>query len=156
MTLEGCYLRDGIQNIVATEGEERISRSVRINVWRAFFARFGMVEIELGNSSLYQANLILKQFSCGGSCTLESNGKSLIIGWKSTPVHSLSIWKFTKLTDIVDPDVFRSRRHSRDYHFILALCCISNEIDRGLLRIVSSGTKALQQAITDHTLLLVT
>ncbi|CAK9145222.1 unnamed protein product [Ilex paraguariensis] len=94
MTLEGIYFRDGIQDMVATEGKERIARNVKMNVWRAFFARFGMEEIELSSSSLYQANLVLKQFKCGSSCTFHSNGKSLIIGWKGTPLHSLSTWKF--------------------------------------------------------------
>ncbi|KAK3034624.1 hypothetical protein RJ639_033579 [Escallonia herrerae] len=94
MEFEGGHIRNGIQNMVATEGEERISRSVKLNKWRAFFARFGMVEFELSKSSLFQADLILKQFSRGSSCTLEDNGKCLIVGWKGTPVHSLSVWKF--------------------------------------------------------------
>ncbi|XP_052185081.1 DELLA protein RGL1-like [Diospyros lotus] len=92
--LEGVYFGDGINNTVAAEGEERLNRNVKLNVWRAFFARYGMVEIGLSESALYQANLIIKQFACGNSCTLDSDGKCLIVGWKGTPIHSLSIWKF--------------------------------------------------------------
>ncbi|KAL7210590.1 hypothetical protein ACSBR1_032032 [Camellia fascicularis] len=91
---ESMYLSQAIQNIVATEGEERIIRHVNINVWRAFFARFGMVEEEMSTSSLYQASLVTKKFACGSSCMIDMDGKCLIIGWKGTPLHSLSAWKF--------------------------------------------------------------
>ncbi|XP_024019575.1 DELLA protein RGL1 [Morus notabilis] len=84
----------GIKNMVATERSERIYRNVRINVWRAFFTRFGMVEIKLSDSSHYQASLVAKQFGCGNSCTLERNGKCLMVGWKGTAIHSFSAWKF--------------------------------------------------------------
>ncbi|MCD9641998.1 hypothetical protein HAX54_028584 [Datura stramonium] len=93
-TIEGLYFGEGIRNIVAAEGEERFTRNVKLEVWRAFFARFGMVEEELSESAWYQANLILKQFAQGSSCDLHKDGKGLIIGWKGTPIHSLSIWKF--------------------------------------------------------------
>ncbi|KAG8370511.1 hypothetical protein BUALT_Bualt14G0124500 [Buddleja alternifolia] len=83
-----------IRNIVAAEGDERKIRHVSIDVWRAFFARFGMREVELSMSSTYQANLVLESFTCGGSCTLDTNGKSLIIGWKGTSLNSLSAWRF--------------------------------------------------------------
>lgn len=95
MEIERIQLGKGIQNIVATEGEERIIRSVKINVWRDFFARLKMVEVELSRASLEQAHLVLEQqFSCGSSCTLTKNGKCLIIGWKGTPIQSVSAWKF--------------------------------------------------------------
>ncbi|XP_027181835.1 DELLA protein RGL2-like [Coffea eugenioides] len=94
MLVESVYLSQAIRNIVATEGEERTIRQVAVNVWKAFFARFGMVQVELSMSSMYQANLVLKNFECGSSCTLNKDGKGLIIGWKGTPIHSLSAWKF--------------------------------------------------------------
>ncbi|XP_021986496.2 DELLA protein RGL1 [Helianthus annuus] len=94
--LEGVHFADGMKNIVACEGDERVSRSVNINTWRLFFKRFGMVEIELSDSCMYQANLVLQQFSCASSCTLQNNGKCLIIGWKGTPLQSLSTWKFVQ------------------------------------------------------------
>ncbi|KAL8234755.1 hypothetical protein R6Q59_020855 [Mikania micrantha] len=94
--LEGVHFADGMKNIVADEGEERVSRSVDVNTWRLFFARFEMEEIELSESCMYQANLVLQRFSCAGSCSLENNGKCLVIGWKGTPVHSLSTWKFVQ------------------------------------------------------------
>ncbi|KAK3025455.1 hypothetical protein RJ639_041341 [Escallonia herrerae] len=93
-TLESMYLAQGIRSVVATEGGERTSRHVKINVWRAFFARFGMAEMEISSSSMYQANLLLKNFACGSSCTLDRDEKCLMIGWKGAPVYSLSAWKF--------------------------------------------------------------
>ena len=84
----------GIRNIVTKENNERVNRSVRIGVWRAFFARYRMVEIKLSNSSLYQASLVAKQFGYGSSLSLDRNGKCLMVGWKGTPIHSLSAWKF--------------------------------------------------------------
>ncbi|CAH1425940.1 unnamed protein product [Lactuca virosa] len=92
--MEGVHFADGIQNIVASEGDKRMSRSVNMDTWKSFFARFGMVEIELSDSCLYQAQLVLLRFSCANYCMLENNGKCLIIGWKGTPLHSLSTWKF--------------------------------------------------------------
>ncbi|XP_017225357.1 DELLA protein RGL1 [Daucus carota subsp. sativus] len=94
LTTESMFLNQGIRTIVAAEKEERTIRHVSIAVWRAFFARFRMVEKQLSMSSLYQADLVLKNFSCSNSCTLVRDEKGLIIGWKGTPVHSLTTWKF--------------------------------------------------------------
>ncbi|OIT02958.1 PREDICTED: DELLA protein RGL1-like [Nicotiana attenuata] len=92
---ESEHLNQGIRIIVAAEGEERTIRHVKIDVWRMFFARYGMEEVELSKSSLYQANLVLKNFACGSSCTLEMNQNCLLIGWKGTPLSSLSAWTFS-------------------------------------------------------------
>lgn len=94
MVTESLFFDQGIRNIVATEGEERKIRHVKIDVWRAFFARFGLEEAELSQSSLYQVNLVLKNFSCARYCTVDMNGKCMLMGWKGTPVQSLSVWKF--------------------------------------------------------------
>jgi hypothetical protein len=96
MIAESKYIRQEIRNIVATEGEERKIRHVKLDVWRTFFARFAMVETELSKSSLYQASLLLNKIARWSSCTLDMNEKSLVIGWKGTPMHSLSVWKFDK------------------------------------------------------------
>ncbi|XP_050217783.1 DELLA protein RGL1-like [Mercurialis annua] len=95
MILESMYFGKGIKNILGTEGDERMVRNVKLDVWRVFFARFGMVETDLSCSSLFQANLIVERFECRNCCTLDKSGKSLILGWKGTPLHSLSAWKFT-------------------------------------------------------------
>ncbi|GMI72116.1 RGA-like 1 [Hibiscus trionum] len=92
--IESMYFGEGIRNTVATEGDERKSRNVKFDVWRAFFIRYGMEEAELSMSSLYQAYLVLKSFACGSFCTLDMNGKCLLVGWKGTPMHSVSVWKF--------------------------------------------------------------
>ncbi|CAK9138909.1 unnamed protein product [Ilex paraguariensis] len=94
MMSESIYTSQAIRNIVAAEGEDRTLRHVNIHTWRMFLARFGMVEIDLSLSSLYQANMLLTNFACGSSCRLEIDGKSLMIGWKETPMFSLSVWKF--------------------------------------------------------------
>lgn len=92
--IESMIFGPAIGNILAAEGEERKLRTVGIDIWRAFFARFGMVEIELSKMALFHANLVRKNFECGDSCTIGLNGSCLIIGWKGTPVSSLSAWKF--------------------------------------------------------------
>ncbi|WCJ22325.1 DELLA protein RGL2 [Euphorbia peplus] len=86
----------GIRETVALPNKERVVRSVKIDVWRAFFSRFRMVEIGFSESCLYQASLVTKQFACGNLCTLDKNGKCLLVGWKGTPLHSLSAWKFSR------------------------------------------------------------
>ncbi|KAL3725281.1 hypothetical protein ACJRO7_030310 [Eucalyptus globulus] len=83
-----------IRNIVSMEGHERVVRSVKINVWRAFFVRYRMVEIEFSDASLYHAHLVAKQFTCERFCTLDRDGNCLLVGWKGTPMFSLSAWKF--------------------------------------------------------------
>ncbi|XP_041018329.1 DELLA protein RGL1-like [Juglans microcarpa x Juglans regia] len=89
-----ALLGEHIRNLVAEEGRGRTNRNVTMDVWRAFFLRFKMVEIGLSESSLFQASLVVERFSCTNYCTLDKNGKSLLVGWKGTPLHSLSVWKF--------------------------------------------------------------
>ncbi|KAL2229686.1 scarecrow-like protein 18 [Sesamum indicum] len=88
-----CF-SSAIRNIVAAEGDDRKIRHVGISVWRAFFTHFGFEETELSMSAVYQANLVVKNFTSGSSYTFDIDGKSLIIGWKGAPVSSLSAWKF--------------------------------------------------------------
>ncbi|KAK6924032.1 Transcription factor GRAS [Dillenia turbinata] len=92
--IELVYLREGIRNAIVVEGDERLNRNVKTEVWRAFFATFGIEEIELGESALYQGSLVVRQFACGNFCTFDKIGKFLTIGWKGTPVFSVSAWKF--------------------------------------------------------------
>ncbi|KAG9143942.1 hypothetical protein Leryth_022974 [Lithospermum erythrorhizon] len=92
--LESFYFSTGISNILATEGPQRAFREVKIEVWRAFFNRFGMLETPLSISSLAQAKAVIKNYSSGSSCTLDMDGECLIIGWKETPLYSLSAWTF--------------------------------------------------------------
>ncbi|KAK0608817.1 hypothetical protein LWI29_036504 [Acer saccharum] len=94
MIVESMFFGEGITNIVATEGEERKSRHVKLDVWRAFLARYGMEEAEMSMSSLYQADLVMKKFDRWNSCTMNMDGRSLMAGWKGTLMHSLSVWKF--------------------------------------------------------------
>lgn len=96
MMIEGMYFREGIMNIVAKDGKERVKRCVTIDVWRKFFTRFGMVENQLSDLSVSHARMVKNLFDCGeGSCTIENNYKSLLVGWKGTPLHSLSAWRFS-------------------------------------------------------------
>ncbi|KAM7488071.1 hypothetical protein LguiB_025555 [Lonicera macranthoides] len=88
------YFRGGIRDIIAFEAEERTTWHMKIDGWRAFFKSFGVVETELSMSSLYQAKLVVKSYACGSSCTLDMDGKSLLVGWKGTQMLSVSAWKF--------------------------------------------------------------
>ncbi|KAL8522710.1 hypothetical protein ACS0TY_012881 [Phlomoides rotata] len=95
MIVEGTYLGEGVMNTVAAEGKERVARNVKLEVWREYFRRFGMVEMELSESSKYQASLVVNRFGKGKSCDLEWDGKGLVVGWKGTPLQSLTAWKFS-------------------------------------------------------------
>lgn len=90
---ESSWFRPSITNILVAEGDQRKIRHVSISVWRAFFARFGFEEIELSSSCLDQARLGLQTVPCGTSCTLYRDGRCLTLGWKGTPLCSLSAWK---------------------------------------------------------------
>ncbi|XP_060171458.1 DELLA protein RGL1-like [Lycium barbarum] len=94
--MESEFMWHGIRNIIAVEGKERSIRHVTINLWSKYFKRFGMEEMKLSDSSLYQAKMVMEKFSGGNSFTLEMNGNFLAIGWKGTPLNSLSVWKFHK------------------------------------------------------------
>ncbi|KAK6923063.1 LOW QUALITY PROTEIN: Transcription factor GRAS [Dillenia turbinata] len=78
--IELVYFHKGIRNAIADESGERLNRNVKIEVWRTFFERFGMEEIELGESALYHGSLVVKQFACGNFCTFDKMGKFLTIG----------------------------------------------------------------------------
>ncbi|KAG6433644.1 hypothetical protein SASPL_105259 [Salvia splendens] len=94
--VESNLFGPSLRTTVGAEGEERRSRIVGIDVWRAFFTKLGMMEKELSSLALDHARLSLKMFDCGDSCTLELNGKSLIVHWKGTALCSLSAWRFHK------------------------------------------------------------
>ncbi|KAK6930267.1 Transcription factor GRAS [Dillenia turbinata] len=94
LAMESTYCSFGIRNIEAAEGGERTVCHVKIEVWRAFFARFGVMGAELSMSTLYQASLIREKFACGSKCTLDMDEKCLLVGWRGTPIISLSAWKF--------------------------------------------------------------
>lgn len=91
---QGVYLGKIIENVITSEGEEMVHRHEKLGSWRALFEGFGIEETELSHSSLYQAKLLAEKSTCYGFCSLEMDGKSLIIKWKGTPSKSLSAWKF--------------------------------------------------------------
>ncbi|CAN0855434.1 DELLA protein GAI1 [Linum grandiflorum] len=92
---ECAVFGEAIKIVVANEGEERGIRNVKLDVWRAYFRRFGMEEAELSFSCVYQAELVAKKLPCWKSCTVEVDGKSLIVGWKGTPIHFVTAWNFS-------------------------------------------------------------
>ncbi|CAL5415363.1 unnamed protein product [Camellia sinensis] len=94
ITNEAMYMKYGIHNTVTTEGEERTTRHMKVDAWSEFFGRFQMAEKELSSACFYQARLIVNKFACGSGCTFDMNGNCLLIGWKGTPISSLSAWKF--------------------------------------------------------------
>ncbi|CAN4091396.1 unnamed protein product [Withania somnifera] len=94
---QGVYIGKIIENVITSEGEELVHRHEKLGSWRALFERFGIKETELSHSSLYQAKLLAEKSTIQGFCTLEMDGKSLIVKWKGTPIKSLSAWKFLPL-----------------------------------------------------------
>ncbi|KAL3516653.1 hypothetical protein ACH5RR_023555 [Cinchona calisaya] len=91
---EEVYIWDLIRNVITAEGTERYQRHERVSFWRAFLARFGYVETNLSHLSLRQARLLLKRSDRLNSCSLVMDGKSLIMGWKGSPLEFISAWKF--------------------------------------------------------------
>ncbi|CAI0399328.1 unnamed protein product [Linum tenue] len=101
VVVETVFVGDKISNILACEGEERYMRSVRIGVWRKFFAQFGMVEVEPSEAALHQANLFIEKFSSGHPYTISMDGQSMVLGFKTTPMVCVSTWKFVHLAKLV-------------------------------------------------------
>ncbi|KAH6808621.1 hypothetical protein C2S51_026404 [Perilla frutescens var. frutescens] len=92
--LEKLYFQEIISSGVLGEDDEGFRQCRKIDFWREYFSRFGIVEIELSQSSMYQASLMIRDSPCWSSCTLSMNGKSLLIGWNGIPLRFVSAWKF--------------------------------------------------------------
>ncbi|CAI9289307.1 unnamed protein product [Lactuca saligna] len=88
-----CYGK-AIRNIVAADGDERTIRHICVDVWRKFFQRFGMLEIELTDETLNETNLVIGNFKCGNSCSVLVDGGCFLVEWKGVPIFSVSAWKF--------------------------------------------------------------
>ncbi|KAL4193257.1 hypothetical protein AMTRI_Chr06g176010 [Amborella trichopoda] len=93
LVIERVCMGTGIRSMVGREGGERKIRHVGVDVWKLFLKRLGFEEVELSQDALYQASLIVKNHRHADSCTLEMNGKALTVGWKGTPLHSVSAWR---------------------------------------------------------------
>ncbi|CAH1451837.1 unnamed protein product [Lactuca virosa] len=91
---ESVFLGQTIRNIVAADGDERTIRHISVDVWRTYFARFGMVEIELSTESLSEAKLLIDSLDCESCCSIRVHGRCLLIDWKDIPIFSVSAWKF--------------------------------------------------------------
>ncbi|KAG6426822.1 hypothetical protein SASPL_111056 [Salvia splendens] len=66
--LEGCFFGEGIMNIVGEGDEEREAECLEE---------------------------VFNEFGKGRCCDLEFDGKGLIVGWKGTPIQSVTAWKFS-------------------------------------------------------------
>ncbi|CAN0855460.1 DELLA protein GAI [Linum grandiflorum] len=92
--VEAVYLNERIRNVVVAEGDDRVIRDVRIEVWRKYFARCRMLEIQLSKLALNHAKIVVSKFPCAASCLVRVDKKSLLLGWKDTPLVFVSAWKF--------------------------------------------------------------
>ncbi|XP_027164750.1 scarecrow-like protein 3 [Coffea eugenioides] len=82
-----------IRNIVIAEGIEWIQRYEKISVWRALFGKFGIVETDMSRPPPDQEILFLRSSDRLTSCTVELDGKCLLLGWKGSAIQSVSAWK---------------------------------------------------------------
>ncbi|CAI0626620.1 unnamed protein product [Linum tenue] len=92
---EATLFGESSKIVSAIDGRERIVRSMKVDVWRTYFRRMGMVEEEMSPLSLYQANLVARKVPCWKPCTVKMNGKGLMVGWKGTKINSVTAWSFT-------------------------------------------------------------
>ncbi|KAK1408366.1 hypothetical protein QVD17_40086 [Tagetes erecta] len=91
---EGVYFAWSIRNIVAADGDDRTVRHTGIDVWRAFFSRFGMMEVELSGGSLNEAKLLINNFEFGKCCSIDVDERSFLVAWNGVPIFTVSGWKF--------------------------------------------------------------
>ncbi|CAI9118565.1 OLC1v1020152C1 [Oldenlandia corymbosa var. corymbosa] len=92
--IEGGFIWDAVRNVIICEGEERITRHERLDFWRGFLSRFGFVEVALSDIAFCQLNMVVESNPLWKPSTWERNGQGIIVGWKKTPIKSLSVWKF--------------------------------------------------------------
>ncbi|XP_071727151.1 DELLA protein GAI1-like [Rutidosis leptorrhynchoides] len=91
---ESVFFGQTIRNIVAADGDERTIRHIGVDVWRTFLARFGMVENEVSDESVFEAKVLISSFNCGNGCSIRVDGGCLLIDWKDVPVFCVSAWQF--------------------------------------------------------------
>lgn len=94
--IERLHFQESICNGVMNEDTSGIgfSHHRRIDFWREYFSRFGILETEMSEASLCQAQLMIGERACWSSCSLGMNGKSMILCWKGIPLRFVSAWKF--------------------------------------------------------------
>ncbi|XP_047948752.1 DELLA protein GAI1-like [Salvia hispanica] len=91
--VEKVHFQEVICNGILSE-DGGFKRCFKIDLWRKYFAEFGLVEMELSQPSMHQARLMVKGSPSWSCCTLKMNGKSMIIGWNGIPIQFVSAWKF--------------------------------------------------------------
>ncbi|CAN0922515.1 DELLA protein GAI1 [Linum grandiflorum] len=90
LVMESMFLSEQVNAVLVKE----MKRTATVEVWRKFFGRFWMVEDSLSPTTMETVNLLLCRFSGGRCCTVDLDGRSLVVGWKGTPIFSLSTWNF--------------------------------------------------------------
>ncbi|CAN1170529.1 GRAS family protein RAM1 [Linum perenne] len=106
IVLESMFLRDEVNACLVKEGKEmkrtatieekrEMTRNVTVDVWRRFFGRFWMVEGGLSTKAMDTVDVLVSRFKGERCfCTVDMNGRSLVVGWKGVSIFSLSTWKF--------------------------------------------------------------
>ncbi|GLJ20606.1 hypothetical protein SUGI_0375300 [Cryptomeria japonica] len=89
---EEMFCGSQIRNMIVFEGNDRRVRHVRTDVWRCFFRHTGLKEMGFSYQAWYQARLLLKKFRGGDFYSVEPNGPAITIGWKGTPLVTVSAW----------------------------------------------------------------
>lgn len=90
-------MTSGMLSMVALERKERAIRNVGMETWRSFFYRSGCVAgVELDEKILNQASLIMKQTASWSPGNVEMKRNRLTVGWKGTPILSVSPWKLSR------------------------------------------------------------
>lgn len=90
--IEHVFVREAIQNIITAEGEERVHRHQRIDTWREMLAKHGFIEVPPSEFARNQANILVNNNPRWSGCTVDSEGKCMIIGWRGNPIKSVSAW----------------------------------------------------------------
>ncbi|CAN0922529.1 DELLA protein RGL2 [Linum grandiflorum] len=92
MVVESIFASAQVSGILGKEKE--MKRSVTVDVWRKFFRRFWMVEASLSPTTMDTVDVLLSRFTGGSCCSVDMDGRSLVVGWKGVPIFSFSTWKF--------------------------------------------------------------
>ncbi|CAN1170533.1 DELLA protein RGL1 [Linum perenne] len=94
MVVEWTFLRNQVNDMLLKEKRE-MTRNVTVDVWRRFFGRFWMVEGGLSTKAMDTVDVLVSRFKGERCfCTVDMNGRSLVVGWKGVSIFSLSTWKF--------------------------------------------------------------
>lgn len=90
--VERMILGEEIKNILLCEGVNRHERHERLSQWEMYMDASGFHHVPLSFDAIREGELKLLSFGLNG-CQYQVESDSLLLGWSSTRLYSISAWR---------------------------------------------------------------